>query len=67
MDQDSLLLPSRDYYTKGKDDIVIRGLTKVITKFCNLIGLHTDDVRQDVSDMIDFEIGLSKVNYTVVF
>ncbi|CAG2189549.1 MMEL1 [Mytilus edulis] len=61
MDQVSLLLPSRDYYSKGKDDIVIRGLTKVITTFCNLIGLHTDDVRQDVSDMIDFEIGLSKI------
>lgn len=61
MDQASLLLPSRNYYTKGKDDVVIRGLTEVITTFCKLIGLNTDDVRQDVSDMIDFEIGLAKI------
>lgn len=61
MDQPGLLLPSRDYYLKGRDDVMIKGIETIIKTFAYMIGGSAIEVERDVTDVVDFEIALAKV------
>ena len=61
MDQPGLLLPSRDYYLKGRDDEMIKGIETIIKTFAYMIGGSAIEVERDVPDVVDFEIALAKV------
>ena len=61
MDQPGLLLPSRDYYLKGRNDEIIKGIETIIKTFAYMIGGSAIEVERDVPDVVDFEIALAKV------
>lgn len=61
MDQPGLLLPSRDYYLKGRNDEIIKGIETIIKTFAYMIGGSAIEVERDVPDVVDFEIALAKI------
>lgn len=61
IDQPNLMLPSRDYYLKSKDDEILRVYKSIIQTFSYMIGASAADVEKDVPGLLEFEIELAKI------
>jgi hypothetical protein len=49
-----------DYYLKGRDDEMIKGIETIIKTFAYMIGGSAIEVERDVPDVVNFEIALAK-------
>ena len=60
-------MPSQAYYLNGRDDAKLLGYQNWIKNMAVLLGADKNNVEQEITDLVDFEISLAKVIIFVTF
>ena len=56
---------ARDYYLKGRDDSQLMAYQKYAIDIAVLLGAEKELARQEMEEMVDFEIALAKVCFFI--
>lgn len=60
-------MPNREYYLKGRNDKTLLAYEQFATEMAVMFGANEATAKNDMKDMVDFEIKLANVRFKFIF
>jgi len=66
LDQSPLGMPSRDYFLKGRDEPALKSYEQYVVNVAVAMGAPRDRAVREIAQMVDFEILLANVSFSLI-